>query len=202
MKIAIAIAGAALAACTPDIGTSTYYCGPERLCPPDLECNDANFTCELPSLVQAFECPAASNDAEPDDDLDTARDLETLSCGVFDPLQDEAGCVPAAGDVDLYKFEYDDQCSGSDPHIEVKVRFPIAHVPLTLELLDDAGQVMQEAELCTASNDQTGMERVCLEARLSSGTYYLRVRVPDNAPDCDGACHYNFYRIAFSLPLS
>lgn len=201
IRLAVVLALAA-GACTPDIGTNTYYCGPERLCPPNLECNDANFTCELPSLTEAFACPSDSNTAEPDDDLASARDLGTLSCGTFDPLQDEAGCVPQAGDVDLYRFVYDDECSGVDPHIEVKVRFPIAHVPLTLELLDADGAVIQEAELCTASNDQTGMDRVCLEERLASGTYFLRVQVPGGAPDCDGTCHYNFYRIAFSLPLS
>jgi hypothetical protein len=192
----------AVAACTPDIGTNTYFCGPERLCPPDLECNDADVTCELPSLTEAFACPDQANNAEPDDDLASARDLGPLMCGVFDPLLDEPGCVPAVGDVDLYRFDYDDECTGGDPHIDVKVRFPIAHVPLTLELLDSEGAVLEVGELCTASNDQTGMDRVCLESRLENGTFFLRVRAADGGPDCDGTCHYNRYQIAFSLPLS
>jgi hypothetical protein len=202
MRSAIAVLGVAAAACTPDIGTNTYFCGPERLCPPDLECNDAEVTCVLPSQTEAFSCPANANDAEPDDDLASAFDLGSLSCGQFDPLIDEPGCVPDASDVDLYRFEYDAECAGTDPHIDVKVRFPIALVPLTLELLDADGAVLQVGELCTPSNDQTGSDRLCLEGRLASGTYFLRIRSADGAPDCDGTCHYNRYQVAFSLPLS
>lgn len=200
---ALAVAAAALAAaCSPEIGTGTYFCGPERLCPPHLECNDLTITCEVPAETESFVCPSSANLAEPDNDLGSARDLGTLSCGVLDPLIDDPGCVPEPGDVDLYKFEYDDDCSGADPHINVVVRFPIAHVPLTLELLDAEGAVIQEAELCTSTADRTGTDRVCLESRLASGTYYLQIRAADGAPDCDGTCHYNRYLVAFSLPLS
>lgn len=203
MRVAIAVSAAALlCACSPEIGTGTYFCGPERLCPPDLECNDQTITCVVPAETEAFSCPAAANTAEPDNDLDSARDLGTLACGVIDPLIDAPGCVPEIGDVDLYKFEYDDECSGADPHIEVVVRFPVAFVPLALELLDAEGAVIGAGELCTSTADRTGTDRVCLESRLASGTYYLRVRVADDAPDCDGTCHYNRYLVAFSLPLS
>lgn len=202
MRALAAAAALLAAACTPEIGTGTYFCGPERLCPPDLECNDLTVTCEVPAETEPFACPAASNASEPDDDLDGARDLGSLACGDLAPLVDDPGCLPEAGDVDLYKFEYDDECTGADPHISVIVRFPIAHVPLTLELLDDSGQVIQEAELCTSTADRTGTDRVCLESRLASGTYYLRVRAVDGAPDCDGTCHYNRYLVALSLPLS
>ena len=199
---ALVIAALLAAGCSPEIGTGTYFCGPERLCPPDLECNDQTVTCEVPAEVEAFACPTASNLEEPDDDLASARDLGTLACGIIDPLIDEPGCVPQAGDVDLFKFVYDEECSGADPHVSVVVRFPIAHVPLTLELLDGDGAVLQEAELCTSSADRTGTDRVCLESRLTSGTYYLRVRAADGGPDCDGTCHYNRYQVAMSLPLS
>lgn len=203
IRIACGALLAALAVgCTPDIGRGTYFCGPERLCPPDLECDDTSFTCEVPSEAAAFACPEGTELTEPDDSLAEATDLGDLACGSPDPLYDASGCIPGAGDVDLYRFRYDDVCSGSDPHIEVAVRYPIALVPLTVELLDESGAVREAGELCTPSGDRTGTDRLCIETPLASGVYYLRIRAADGAPDCDGTCHYNSYRANMTLPLS
>lgn len=199
----LALAAALIAAaCTPDIGRGTYYCGPERLCPPDLACDENRFTCEVPSDVSPFECPEGSEAGEPDDTAAEAGDLGALACGSPDPLYDAAGCIAGPGDVDLYRFDYDPACPGADPHIEVAVRFPIALVPLSVELLDAGEAVVESATLCTPPGDRTGTDRVCLEARLEAGTYFLRIRAADGAPDCDGECHHASYRANMTLPLS
>lgn len=201
-EIALGAALAALAcACSPTIDNGTYYCGPERLCPPDQVCDDSSYTCMSPYDAEAFSCPDGSDAAEPDDILSQARDVGSLSCGAA-ALEAATGCIPDINDVDYYVFEHQADCTGSDPHLEVTLRYPVALVPLTVELLDEEENVVAEGELCTPSGDLTGTDKLCLEATPPPGTYYVRVSSPKDAPDCDGACHYNQYTIAIRFPLS
>lgn len=189
-----------LAGCEPEIGAGTYYCGPERFCPPDLECDDPTFTCERPGSAQPFACQEGSQDPEPDDSADSAEDLGDLACGL-PILEQRVGCLDE-DDVDHITFDLDGTCVGDDPHLEVGLRFPVAFMPLTVELLDDDGEVMQEAVACTPSGDQTGTDRVCLERRIEPGSYVIRVRVVEGAPDCDGDCRHNSYQLDVGYPLS
>jgi hypothetical protein len=190
----------ALAACSPQIDKGTYYCGPERLCPPDLSCDDPTFTCDAPSLAERFSCPVDSEGFEPDDSPGDAQDAGKTSCG--QPLlSEQLGCIDDAADLDHVSFEYDAECVGDDPHLEVVLRFPVAFVPLTLELLDDSGSVIETGVLCTPSGDHSGSDYLCLEARPPAGHYVLRVQAADG-PDCDGDCHYNQYYLQVSSQLS
>lgn len=188
-------------ACTPDIGPGTYWCGPERHCPPDQACNDNTFTCEEERTAERFSCPVDSETYEPDGDIATARDMGPVVCGNT-LIGGVVGCIAAAGNVDLYRFELDTSCGGADPHLEAKVNFPIGLVGLQVELLDSAGTVVTSGELCTESLNLSGKERVCLDASLTQGVYYLRIQVAADAPDCNGDCHNNQYVLDVRYPLS
>ncbi|HLU67929.1 MAG TPA: hypothetical protein VKZ63_16705 [Kofleriaceae bacterium] len=198
---AAALALAALVGCSPDIGNGTYFCGPERLCPPDQECNDNTYTCESPRLAERFECPAGSTAAEPDDTAAEALDVGAITCGAV-LVEDRRGCIGEVGDVDLIAFELVGACVGDRPHMEAAVRFPIALVPLRLELLDEEGAVIDVAEVCTVSGDATGTERLCIDAAIEPGRYLLRVQAEPDGPDCDGDCHHNQYTIEVTYPLA
>jgi hypothetical protein len=200
MRAALVALVALLVGCSPEIGSGTYYCGPERFCPPDLECDDPTYTCERPTVAQEFSCPEGSQGAEPDDLDAQAQEVGTLACGL-PILEQRIGCIDD-DDADHIAFDLDETCVGDDPHLEVDLRFPIALVPLAVELLDDDGDVMAEGVLCTPSGDATGTERICIEQRIEPGHYILRIQPVADAPDCDGECHHNSYQIDVGYPLA
>lgn len=203
-KLGSVIAALALAttvACSPEIGSDTYFCGPEGLCPPDLRCDDNTFTCRTPILFTPFECPAESEVAEPDNDQASAFDLGVLGCGDV-IMQDAPGCAPDPSDVDLIRFEYLDNCNGPDPRIVINSRFPIAHVPLTLEVIDDTGAVVATGEPCTPRDNFSGRDTLCIEDRPPAGVYFIRIQTDAAGPDCGGECAFNQYLINVSVPLS
>jgi hypothetical protein len=199
----VAAASVALAAaCVPEIGGGTYFCGPERLCPPGLVCDDSSYTCELDAVARPFSCPAGSEDSEPDDSLAAATAIGTLECGRT-LLDDLIGCMAEGDTVDYFRFEHTNVCSGQDPHIEILLRFPVAMAPLRVELLDEQGQVIQTGEHCTQPGDFTGTDRHCL--RLDPpplGVYYVRVSLDPDGPDCGGQCRYNRYTLDIKFPLA
>ena len=198
--LALGLAAAALAGCSPDIANGTYFCGPERFCPPDQECDDPSWICESPSLARGFECPAGTEAAEPNDTLEAAEHAGTLTCG-NQLFEERNGCVADAGDEDLFSFDFEGPCVGDDPHLEVRLRFPIALVPLTIDLLDADGEVVAEGEPCTPPGDVTGTDRLCIDAPVETGRYFLRIRSVSGGPDCGGDCHHNQYTldVLFSL---
>ncbi|HUH02469.1 MAG TPA: hypothetical protein VML75_10760 [Kofleriaceae bacterium] len=200
MRAILFIVGALLVGCQPEIGPGTYYCGPERFCPPNLACDDSSFTCINAIAVAPFECPAMSQDAEPDDSQATAADLGALACGTV--VTNSEGCVADADQADYYRFENAVACTGTNPHLELKLRFPVATVALVLEILDEAGQVVATGEPCTPEPNFSGRDHLCLEMAPDQAIYYIRVRVADDAPDCDGDCRHNQYLLDVVYPLA
>jgi hypothetical protein len=183
----------ALAACSPEIGPGTYYCGPEQYCPPDLACDPSTYTCQLPSSVDPFSCPLGTDAREPDDSTAVAFALGSVACG-GEPLEGGTGCIDDGADEDWLELVFDRECQGSDPHLQIRVSFPIALVPLELALLDDQGGEVAAAEPCTSEPNYTGLDTLCLDVRPPDGTYYVRVRAAGHS-DCDGDCRFNQYFI-------
>jgi hypothetical protein len=205
MRATASILGTALMicsfGCSPEITSGTYFCGPERLCPPDFECDDPTFTCENPIVAAPFSCPDGSQSAEPDELVTMARDLGETTCG--DQIANAlTGCIVDINDVDHFEFDYLTECTGADPRLSVVIKFAIAHAALTLEVVDDSENVVATGELCTPSGDFTGREWLCLEFLPPTGTYFVRIRSDRDSPDCDGGCHYNQYQLSVSLPLA
>lgn len=189
-----------LAACVPEIGTGTYFCGPERLCPPELACDDTSFTCVNPLLVEPFTCPEGANLFEPDDDRADARELGVLPCEHRSILS-TPGCV-VRDDADYYTFEYASSCVESTPRLVIRLRYPVALMPLTVELLDSQGEVIAQGELCTPAVDYSGEDWLCIDVEPSAQVQYVRVGAVGDAPDCGGDCAHNGYTLDINLVLS
>ncbi len=196
--LVLALAAGALAGCTPEIDSGTYYCGPERLCPPDLACDDNSYTCTYPFQVEPFACPDGSEVNEPNDSTAQADDLGDLTCG--SSVLSAPGCV-VGGDGDYYRMNSVASCSGNDPHLEIKLRFPEADAPLALELLDESGAVVAAGQDCTPEDNFSGRSHLCIEFTPGTGVYFVRVQRQADGPDCDGACNFNQYQLDIVYPL-
>ena len=200
-------AALAYPACKPDITSSTYFCGPEGLCPPGLVCQVGTldtfaYDCVTALSVEPFGCSQVTLDREPDDATDDAYALGTLQCG--DQLTSTNwGCVPDGTDVDHFLVQTEGPCTGANPRFKASLRFPIGSAPLQLDLLDSEGTLIAASELCTADVDTTGTDSHCIEEpNLPPGEYYLRVSIdPAANADCGGECSFNRYQLFASSPI-
>lgn len=198
----------AAAGCEPDISRNTYFCGPDSLCPPNLACQLGSdesfaFNCVLPRELEVFSCPASTSDLEPDNDVATARVMGEIGCG--DQLVFENwGCIADGSDVDHFQFTRPNDCAGSDPKVRLTIRYPLGAAPLSMALLDDAGQVLSVGALCTEDQDGTGTEQLCIDNRdVGTGTFSIRVQVDEEGnADCDGTCAFNRYQLIIASPVS
>ncbi|RMH41685.1 MAG: hypothetical protein D6689_10350 [Deltaproteobacteria bacterium] len=185
------MAAVAMAACEPEIGPGTYFCGPEMLCPPDLSCDPLTYTCERPAAVRPFACPEGTEADEPNEDADAATPLGRLACGGAGAVTN--GCIARSGDVDVYAFKLD-ECLAPGARLLVSARFPIAMAPLSVQVRDAAGEIVTTAQLCTPDPDFTGTERVCAELPKGPAAYTVSVQLAGGG-DCAGACAYNLYEL-------
>lgn len=187
--VALAVALLGLAACDPDIGSGTYYCGPERACPEDLRCDEATARCVFPQLVDVFDCGPDGNVNEPDDAAGEAHDVGTIGCDRLESVQ--VGCVDNAGDVDYLRGVTPAGCAGD---VTIELFAPVAFMPLSIQLLDEGGAVLATGAVCTEVDDD-GEQRVCVSAEVGAATPYLvRIQRADGG-DCGGACAYNRYHL-------
>ena len=201
MSVIVLCASVALvASCEPDIGSGSYFCGPEMFCAPHLACNPNTFSCESPGLFGAFECPAGSELSEPNDDTDNAEELGKLECGINPAVMKRCIAPGGAGDEDVYRFEIENNCTGN-PRLDVALQFPVGLVPLEISLIDENGAEVLPAEPCTPDVNVTGMDTVCIEGLPPTGTYFLRVRAASDS-DCDGDCRHNQYLLRVRYPLT
>ncbi|HTM21976.1 MAG TPA: hypothetical protein VL172_15750 [Kofleriaceae bacterium] len=189
-----------LAACSPDIGSGTYFCGPERLCPPNLGCDDSTYTCMRPAAVEPFACPEDAEAAEPDGSTDQADQRGDLVCG--GAVSQPDGCIADGDQIDVLAFTVPTTCLGADPHLAVTLRFPIALVPLRVQLLDAGGQPLAAGQECTPDDDFTGKLYQCIETPLDPGDYFLQVDIDPDGGDCGGDCRHNSYSLDVLFPLS
>lgn len=205
-----------VSACTPEITSDTYSCGPEMLCPPKLACHlgplqsddsleSARFaySCVTTLIAGPFACSDVTSDQEPDDEPSAGLDLTALACGSQFEFTDW-GCIAQSDDVDHYRFSIPTACLGNDPRFQANLRYPIGTAPLTLDLLDASGTVISSAELCSNSSTEGGIEASCLIVpNLPVGDYVLRVKLdPVGTADCDGECAFNRYQLRLSSLVS
>src|SRR5436305_1499322 len=79
-----------LVACSPDIASGTYFCGPEEACPSNQVCSPANNTCVLPSTTQPFACETAN--VTGDDSPGAGQAIAGLGCVSLPNVV--IGCLP------------------------------------------------------------------------------------------------------------
>jgi hypothetical protein len=197
-KCALLVAFALPVACAPEVFTGSYYCGPERSCPPGQVCDEPLFVCDNPTLAREFECPEGSEDSEPDDSVAEALDLGTTKCGesVTTALP---GCIDDADDVDVYSFVHNTDCAAADPHFELTLSYAYAFTALDFDVVDSAGTVVENASSCEGPGGFTGQQVICIEIPNVTDTYFVRVSMSDSTEDCNGECRYNLYRLSINL---
>lgn len=191
-----------LAACTPDVVSGAYLCGPEASCPEDLTCNgeydqEAGLqadTCVLPSLARPFECTPEIN-VEPDDTMEQGFLIDNLGCvSTFV----NGGCMLEADSADWLTFVAPTTCATAIA-VQARLSFSLAYEELSIELWD----FDQNIRLATDTECKAGLEgatvRRCLDYTLVPGAKYAVKVMPNGNATCAGACAYNRYTLTVQL---
>jgi hypothetical protein len=202
MRVLVLIA---LAACTPDVVSGAYLCGPNASCPEGQACNGTfdedsgldDDTCVLASLARPFVCTPKVN-LEPDDTMAQGHPIENLGC-VNIPV-DIDGCM-AESDADWVTFVAPTVCAGT-LQVHARLSFAIAYEQLSVELWDFA----QNTRLATDGECKSGLDsgnvRRCLDFTLVPGTKYGIQVLANGAGDCGGECAYNRYSLSVGVGTS
>jgi hypothetical protein len=192
----------ALAACTPDVVSGAYLCGPEATCPEGQTCNgtfdeDSNLladTCVLSSVARPFVCTPKVN-LEPDDTIEQGHLVENLGC-VSAPFMN-SDCMLDGDSADWVTFEAPSVCTAVA--VEARLSFSIAYEELTIELWDFAQNVRLATDEACASGLDSGSIRRCLDFTLVPGTKYGIKVSPTGNTTCGGSCAYNRYTLSVQL---
>jgi len=183
------------AACTPEVVSGSYLCGPNSTCPEALVCNGPDNICVHPGVAAPFEC-APEPDTEPDDEPGDAR-MVTLSC-------DGAGmqienCLFEEDGGDWVSFVAPTACG--ERGVEVRVTFPVAFERLGIELWDlDASERIAQDTACPIAPVE-GVDLRCVQANVVAGKRYGVQVFPTGVDDCDGRCSFNRYALGMQLTL-
>jgi hypothetical protein len=184
----------ALAACTPDVATGTYYCGPDGFCPEGQACNGPDNICVNASSAEAFACGERSAKTEPDDTATQAHLLPTPTCDI--PFNTE-NCMLDGNDAeDWMKLQ---QPCGASKEVQLVLKFPVAFERLAMELwdLDTMTKVTDDAA-CADGGDDANELRCITSPVAENGNYGVKVR-PAGDGNCDGNCSYNRYSLSVLL---
>jgi hypothetical protein len=183
-----------VAACTPDISSGTYLCGPDQTCPGDQACNGSDNRCVIASTAMPFAC-TADEEHEPDNTIAQARALPALGC--VSALFSENGCLAANDDADWFELVAPVGCTALG--IDVRIGYPIAYEAVAVVLADAAGTPIATDAPCATPSGNAGDDERCLVQTISPGTTYLLQVKPAGGGDCDGACKYNRYTLGVRL---
>lgn len=186
-----------VAACTPDIVSGSYLCGPDSACPEGQACNGPDNHCVLASTAEPFDC-MPERPTEPDDTAGTAYELMGLMCpGVPVPLDN---CMMQGDSEDWIKVKVPTECANAA--LTSRVSFPIAFERLSLEIWNiDTNTKLGDDTTC-ANTGEVGEEQRCVQANVTpGGTFGVKVR-PAGDGNCAGNCSYNRYTLRVQLATS
>ena len=192
-----------LAACTPDIASGSYLCGPDASCPEGQVCNGTEETepggltaetCVLPSLALPFAC-TPQFDVEPDNTMAEAYLIQDLGC-VSAPFISNS-CMPTEDSADWATFVAPSVCSAVK--VEARLTFPLAYQGLAVELWNVDANMKIADDIECPQTAESGLVRRCLDFTLAPGTKYGVKVLPTGDGNCDGACAYNRYTLSIRL---
>jgi len=184
-----------LVACTPEIVSGAYLCGPDESCPEDQVCNGPDNTCVLAAMAQPFAC-LPEEEHEPDDTAAQGLALPMLDC-VSSQFVDTA-CLADGDGADWVTFATPSVCAAVE--VQVRLSFPVAFEPLMVALYDGAGATqLATSAACTQGVDVPGEDQQCLTMTLTPGADYALQVTPAGGGDCDGGCAYNRYVLTVRL---
>jgi hypothetical protein len=186
-------------ACTAQIAPDTYYCGPERLCPEGLACNDADNICTVPSAVGAFGCGEIAgvpiqdrpNDDVPADGLDVTN---LNSCSLSRELR---ACLFENDPADWVQFDLAASCGATT--LTGRVTYAVAFEPVAIQFaIDDGAPMLVDVE-CESTSDGAGQTQRCFEVPLAAPAHYAIGVVHSGRENCDGTCSHNRYLLDFRV---
>jgi hypothetical protein len=167
------------AACTPDIQSQVYVCGPSEFCPPDLACDPSSNLCVLPDMVQPFQCTASGTP------------LPVIGCG---STASTGGCVDGAA----HTHHAIEVPAGCTTMVSATAQFPGSLMPLAMTVHDPAQAVVATSAPCGTSGG--GQAATCVMFAATGGqTYDLDVGAAAPVSDCGGACAFNQYVLSVTL---
>ncbi len=191
-----------LAACTPEIVSGAYVCGPNGTCPEGLTCNGTEDessgllaeTCVLPSLARPFACTPEATD-EPNNTAAEGFLLQNVGC-VSAPFVIDS-CMLSGDTADWTTFVAPSVCASVE--VQARLTFPQAFQELGIELWDVDHDMKLATDGECAQGADTGAVRRCLDLTLVPGTKYgVKVRPTGNGT-CNGSCAYNRYTLSVQL---
>lgn len=182
-----------LGACSPDIASGTYYCGPEELCPEGQVCNGTDNICTIPANVQPFTCdfPDRTGDDVPAQGLPLAG----LTC--VSGVRELHACLVDGDPGDWFQFDVPDNCNGVQ--IEARLTFAVAYEPVGIQLATEDGPGIDVETPCTVGVQDAGLDVRCFKQVVTNGSHHAIGLVHTNTADCDGACAHNRYTLDFQL---
>lgn len=193
---ALLLAGAALAACSPDIASGAYTCGAEQACPPGQACTGSDATCVVASAALPFACdPTVLH--EPDDTAAQAFALATLAC-VSPPVK-IPGCLAAGDAANWASFQAPASCTAVQVQATLVAPIAFEGVGVTLWDLGAMTQVATDTACPASTPVSSGEIAKCLTQTLTPGGHYGLEVVPEGGGDCGGKCNYNRYSLTMQL---
>lgn len=184
-----------LGACTPEIVSGAYLCGPDESCPDDQRCNPASGLCVSPGSVEAFACGKAQTEVEPNNSKAGAQVIPPLGCA--SSLTEIGGCTPAGDADDWFVFDVPATCTTTVAHL--RLSSSIAFQTLGITLSGPNGTFEASASACASSLSDDGEVQVCLDQAVTpDSTYAVRVG-PSGGGNCEGDCPYNRYSLHLQL---
>ena len=192
MRAAILALG--LAACSPDILSGSYLCGPEQSCPDGQACDGSNNTCVIASTVTPFGC-LPKEEHEPDNTPATGFAVGALGC--VSQVFSTHGCLAAGDTQDWFTLTAPTGCTALE--IDVRVTYPVAYETLGLALADAAGTTIAMDAPCATEGGTAGDDDRCIKQTITPGSSYAVQVKPAGGGDCDGRCNFNRYTLAIQL---
>ena len=180
-----------LAACSPEVNSGVYLCGPNESCPPGEACNGPDNTCVLQGEEMVFECPPKT--VMGGMTIQQALALPQLTCA-GQAFETQACAGSSSG---WFKLTTPTNCSSVA--VQVKITFPIAFEPLVAQLWDaDANQMIGASASCAAT--VPGDASQCIMMTVMTAHSYAIEIAAAGGNDCNGACAFNGYDLTVALP--
>ncbi|HET9991864.1 MAG TPA: hypothetical protein VFQ65_25215 [Kofleriaceae bacterium] len=183
----------ALAACSPDIPSGSYECGPNAACPTGQACDGPTNTCVIASTAGAFACdPGLEHD---DNTPATGTRVSQLAC--VSAVFSEPGCLAPNDGQDWFQLAAPTGCAALE--VKITVAYPVAFEPLALALTDASGAQLATDSACK-NPPPGGEDSRCITQTITPGSSYaIAVKPLGMGDDCDGTCNFNRYTLSVQL---
>ncbi len=185
----------AVAACSPEVASGAYLCGPEELCPEGMRCNGPDNTCVTDAVAEPFTCNAVT-EQEPNNTALTAQDLGQPAC-VSQPIE-VTGCAAGNDVEDWYQLRVPTSCGAVE--VQARATFPVAFEPFVIEVRAADDSVVATSVVCTPHGaEDLGLTQACVKATGVPGSRYSVRIAREGSENCGGACANNRYALSVQL---